>query len=131
MQLRYRVTLEDYREAHKLMCGLVRSPLTKVMRWTGTALFTAVMIGTLLYEYSRVPGSPEDRTFGLIVMVAVAVIALSAALRWFSARSVDRAYARDPVWQREFTADFDDQAVSFDDGLGATSSDVEPLQQLR
>ena len=103
------------------MCQLVRSPMRRVLRWTAIALLVAATITILLYQFSRVPGTPEDHTLGLSLLPAVVVFALLGLLRFIYSRSVDRTYARDPSLQRESIADFDAQAIQFDDSSGATA----------
>jgi len=122
MQLRYRIDLQDYREAQHLMAKQnIRWSERRAFQWTLLALGVAYAFALVLYAGSKPPGATQTRVFAFGFSPLILLMALGYLMRLICRHSVDRAYQRDSSLQREFTLDLADERILSEDSNGASS----------
>lgn len=120
MQFRYRITLEDYFEAQRLI-RRIRGlhGLVWLLRLI-LILIGAASLFSLGYSYFRGPG--ELSATWQSVRPAVYLFCVALLFGWVVyPRQVKRSYRKNPMLQREISVNFDENRVRSDDGVGGAS----------
>jgi hypothetical protein len=119
MQVRYRMSKEDYLEAQKLMRKLA-SPFFRYMNWVLRAILVA---SVFLLLFTALNGKSQFESVFLnlrpLLVILVFYFLLFPILLPFLA---SRAYRKNIFLQREITAKISEEGYEADDGAGANNS---------
>lgn len=115
MKIRYRISLEDYSEAQKLMCKLVSaySPVS-------ATIILLVLCALIFLYFAYSPQSSPAWYFSLpVIAILLFYLIVCPIMRQFK---VKKSYRDNPAFQRDIAAELTEERFSADDGAGATSS---------
>jgi hypothetical protein len=123
MQWNQRVSLEDYREAQRLMVRMQRSLIAVlILKWVPVVFFGLAAV--VLVSACLVMGNSEQLHSLLLnfrpLAFLVAFYFLGHVLHFFRVR---KAFERNPVMQRQTFAEIGESYLALNDGAGAQSSE--------
>jgi uncharacterized integral membrane protein len=113
----YRISLEDYQEAQRLIRKLF-APWLRWIWWAAVALWVLISL-FMLYANTQGPEKLHAAWRNQLPLVVIlAIYFLSQLLIRFQ---VKRSYKRNSALHREISVDIDEQRFEADDGAGAKS----------
>jgi len=117
MQIKYRISLEDWREAQKLMRKSISSRRSKFADTAGIILLLMgiFIVGLCIAEVGNT---------WIKVGIVAALLILPRFGRIYCSRVIDQRYNENPWIQRDLVADLHDDRFEVDDGAGAKRSET-------
>ena len=117
MKFAYHISLEDWREAQRLMGLSLRPSRSKLARGIRTILFLIIIfiLGVSVAELGNI---------WLKVGIVASLLILPRLGSIFFRYQIDQRYKQNPWMQREFIADLHDDRLEVDDGAGAQRSET-------